>query len=423
MFAFRRLQKLLPISSTTVRVGKSEPPNSQVFLAYPSLEGLKDTLGFIPYPVSRFALLPASALRTHNAALDANTELVSEFTRTWTRRLPADAASFSALAEVLESSGEISGEPFEETAVMKALRQARGLTRDPQQLFQIAVREVWLRFKREEFAQARHLTDSLLVASPHPTISNAESLFPLAALTGKLNKAVELGRLTQPFLPASAELLPAQVRDAASELFINSALGICGDRIVSLQKRVEDAFVRYLPAERAGRVRADLMARPYSMTAHCTAGQSALKIGKPLDRLQQIQQAYARHDVKLVSALLDSSAEVARRGRPGDKSLDFTFQEARVRLAIGDTAVAIGLLDNALGALPGFSSENLQELGAAAAAGQAMVLRARLAAARGDMNTAHRWARGVVLLWESSDPPMRVIANDMKALASSGGGQ
>jgi hypothetical protein len=404
-------------------VGKTEPPNSQIFVAYPSLEGHKDTLGFIPYPLSRFALIPASALRSHIAALDANTELLSEFTRSWTRRLPADAAAFGALADVLESSGEISGEPFEETAVMKALRQARGLTRDPQQLFEISVREVWLRFKREEFAEARRLADSLLVAYPRPTIRNAEALFPLAALTGKLNKAVELGRLTQPYLPASAELLPAQVRDAASELFIVGAFGICGDRIASLEKRLEDAVGRYLPAERAARVRAELMARPYSMTAHCTAGQSALKIENPLDRLKQIQQAYARREIKLVRALLDSSSEVARRGRPGDKSLDFTFQEVWVRLAIGDTAVAIGVLDNVLDALPGFSSENLQELGAAAAAGQAMVLRARLAAARGDVNLARRWARGVALLWETSDPPIRALANDMRVLAGSGGSQ
>jgi serine/threonine protein kinase len=421
IFPFRRLQKLLPTSATTVRVGRSEPPYSQILVAYPSLEGIKDTLGFIPYPLSGFALLPASALRTHNAALQANTELLSEFTLSWTRQLPADAAAFVALAEVLESSGEISGEPFEETVVMKALRQTRALTRDPEQLFETTVREVWLRFKREEFEQARRLTDSLLGAYPHPTTSNAEALFPLAALTGKLNKAVELGRLTQPFLPASAEFLPAQVRDAASELYINSAFGICGERIADLEKRVEDAVVRYLPAERAGRVRADLMARPYSMTVHCTAGQSALKMGTPLDRLHQIQQAYARREIKLARALLDSASEVARRRRPGDKSLDYTFHEAWVRVAIGDTAVAIGLLDNALGALPGFSSENLQELGAAAAAGHAMVLRARLAAARGDMKLARRWATNVALLWKTSDQPIRALANEMQSLARSGG--
>lgn len=420
IFAFQRLQTLLPTSSTKLRVGKGEAPNSQTFLALPSLEGTEDTLGFIPYPQSRLAALPASDLRTHIAALEANTELQSEFTRRWTQQLPADAAAFGALAEVLESSGEISGYPFEETAVVKALRQARALTRDPRQLFQTAVTEVWLRFKREEFAYARQLTDSLLTAYPHPTTSDAEALLSLAALTGKLNKAVELGRLSQPFLPASAESFPAQIREAASELYINAALGICGERIADLEKRLEDAVARYLPAERAGRARAELMARPYSMTVHCTAGQSALRIAKPLDRLQPIQQAYGRGETKLVRALLDSASEVARLGRPGDKSLGHTFQEAWIRVAIGDTAAAIGLLDNVLGALPGFSSDNLQELGAAAAAGQAMILRARLAAARGDPNVARRWARDVALLWETSDPPIRALANEMRMLARAG---
>jgi serine/threonine protein kinase/tetratricopeptide (TPR) repeat protein len=420
IFAFQRLQTLLPTSSTKVRVGKSESPDSRTFLALPSLEGIEDTLGFIPYPQSRFAALPASALRTHIAALEANTELQSDFTRRWTQQLPADPAAFGALAQVLESSGEISDSPFEETAVVKALRQARALTRDPEQLFQTVVTEVWLRFKREEFAHARRLTDSLLTAYPHPTTGDAEALLSLAALTGKLNKAVELGRLSQPFLPAGAESFPAQIREAASELYINSALGICGERIADLEKRLEDAIDRYLPAERAGRARAELMARPYSMTVHCTAGQSALRIAKPLDRLQPIQQAYGRGETKLVRALLDSASEVARRGRPGDKSLGHTFQEAWIRLAIGDTAAAIGLLDNGLGALPGFSSDNLQELGAAAAAGQAMILRARLAAARGDSKVARRWARDVALLWETSDLPMRALANEMQLLARAG---
>jgi hypothetical protein len=297
------------------------------------------------------------------------------------------------------------------------------LTSDPQELFQIAVREVWLRFKREEFAQARRQADSLLGAYPHPTTRNAEALFPLAALTGKLDKAVELGRLTQPFLPASPEPLPAQVRDAASELFIASAFGICGERIATLEKRLQDAIIRYLPAQRAERVRADLMARPYGMIVHCTAGQSVLKIANPLDRLKQIQQAYARRQIKLVRVLLDSSSQVADRGRPGDKSLDYTFQESWIRLAIGDTAIAIGLLDNVLDALPGFSSDNLQELGSAAAAGQAMVLRARLAAARGDTDVARRWARAAALLWETSDLPIRALANEMKGLASTVGSQ
>ena len=413
IFPFSRLQKLLPASATIVRAGKGEPPKSQIFLAYPSLEGNNDTLGFVPYPLSRFAILPASAIRTHNAALDANAELLTEFTTTWTRQLPNDPAAFGARADVLEISGDIGGEPFEQTAVMRALLQVRALTRDAQPIFHTVVKEVWLRFKRDEFGQARRLADSLLKAYPHPSISEAEALLPLAALTGKLEKTVELSRASQPFLPASEELWPVQVRYAASDLLINAAFGICGDRISNLEKRLDEALVRYLPAGRVQGMRGELMARPLSLTVHCTGGQSALRISDPRIRLYQIQRAYGRGDTKLVRALLDSAAVVASQGRPGDKSLDYTFQEAWIRVATGDTAVAIGVLDNVLGALPSFRSDNLQELGAAAASAQAMILRSRLAVARGDMKTARQWARAASLLWETADTPVRASATDI----------
>jgi eukaryotic-like serine/threonine-protein kinase len=412
IFTFNRLRALLPASATKVRAGRSEPPNSQVFLAFPSLEGVNDTLGFVPYPLLPFALLPASAIRTRNAALDANAELLSDFTTSWTRQLPNDPAAFGARAEVLEISGDIAGEPFEQTAVMRALRQVRALTHDPQPIFYTVVKEVWLRFKRDEFGEARRLADSLLTAHPRPTTSEAEALLPLAALTGKLDKTVELSRASQPFLPRLEDVLPVQVRFAASELLMNAVLGVCGDRIASLEKRLDEAVIRYLPGDRARAIRDELMARPLSLTVHCTGGQSALRISNPRMRLYQIQQGFARGDTKLVRALLDSSAAVARQGRPGDKSLDYTFQEAWIRVAIGDTAIAIGLLDNVLGALPSFSSDNLQEIGAAGASAQAMILRSRLAAARGDMKAARQWARAASLLWATADAAVRAQAND-----------
>jgi len=42
-----------------------------------------------------------------------------------------------------------------------------------------------------------------------------------------------------------------------------------------------------------------------------------------------------------------------------------------------------------------------------------MVLRSRLAAARGDMKTARQWARAASLLWETADAAVRTSANDI----------
>ena len=135
--------------------------------------------------------------------------------------------------------------------------------------------------------------------------------------------------------------------------------------------------------------------------------------------LYQIQQAFARGDKKRVHTLLDFTAILASHARPGDKSLDYTFQEAWIRVAIGDTAIAIGLLDNLLGALPSLSADNLKEVGAAAAAAQAMVLRSRLAVAGDDTKTARRWARAASLLWATADPVVSASASDTWLLARS----
>jgi hypothetical protein len=99
IFSFTRLKQLIPASASKVRAGRSEPPKNQIFVAYPSLEGINDTLGFIPYPLSRFTNLPISAIRTHNAALNANTELLT--------RLQRRGLANCARADMLEISGDI----------------------------------------------------------------------------------------------------------------------------------------------------------------------------------------------------------------------------------------------------------------------------------------------------------------------------
>lgn len=418
IFPFSRLHGLLPTSATRVRVGRASSPKNQIFLAYPSLVGPHDTLAFIPHPLQSFASLPASVFSKQNAALQADIALLTQYTTEWIRQLPNDPAAFAARAEILEISGDIGGEPFEQTPVMRALRQVRSLSHDPHTVFETLVKEVWLRFKREDFAEARKLADSLLTAYPNPTTGEAEGLLPIAALTGKLGRTVLLGRIVYPFLPATDEALPVQVRDAASEFLITAAAGLCGDRLNRLDARLNDALVRYLPATRAKELHAELTARPLSLAVPCTNGRSALGIDDHRMKLYEIQRDFAMGNVKATRALLDTAAQIASHGRPGDKSLDYTFQESWVRVAVGDTAIAMRMLDNVLGALPSFSSDNLQELGAASAAAQAMVFRARLAAAEGDARTARQWAKAAFILWSTADPVIRDLGRDVWQLAN-----
>jgi hypothetical protein len=131
-----------------------------------------------------------------------------------------------------------------------------------------------------------------------------------------------------------------------------------------------------------------------------------------------LQRAFARNDRDGIDRAFQTIARIRRVYRPGDVSLDRTYQEAWIRVAIGDTAAAERQLDESLNAIPTMSPSSLQEVGSAAAAGRLMALRADLAAARGNSAVAHRWASAVVQLWGSADPPLQPTVTRMRTIAA-----
>jgi hypothetical protein len=95
------------------------------------------------------------------------------------------------------------------------------------------------------------------------------------------------------------------------------------------------------------------------------------------------------------------------------------YHEALVLLAVGDTAAAVMLLDDALEALPAASQILLTDVHRAAAIPLAMHLRARLAARAGDSVAARRWAQGALTLWQDADPALRAVLDDIRPLVQS----
>ena len=106
-----------------------------------------------------------------------------------------------------------------------------------------------------------------------------------------------------------------------------------------------------------------------------------------------------------------------RASRPGDLTLDYTYQEAWLKTAMGDTAGAIQQLDLALGALPTLSGLALREVGAAAAVGRAIALRADLANSQHDSRAAKKWAAALVALWGAADTELQPTVSRMREIA------
>jgi tetratricopeptide (TPR) repeat protein len=415
ILSFDQLEQLLPIAPLKTRRGQSL--DGQQFAAFPAL--VHDTAVFVPYPLIEFDRLPANRTASaRDAALEQNRSTLLEFATDWARQSPENAAAFQALAEVLEARAEITRSRSGGMSALDAVRKARQLALNPRDQQLAATEEAWLRFKQGNFRQARLLADSILTG--HAVADDAGDVIGLAALTGKLEKTGELARQTNDYA-ASAASLPVQVMDAAAAFFAFAALGVCSDTTRALERRLDEQLAHYVAEDRLPGVTVAVKARPLSMLAPCTAGKSSLGIDPAGYRLLKLQRAFATRDTRTLSVLLQSVASDEKTQRPGDVSLDVTYQYAWLRSAMGDTAGALHQLDRVLGALPSLSASSLREAGSAAAAGRAMALRAQLASAQGDSVGQKKWGSALAELWATADPPLQPIVTKMRALAASAG--
>jgi serine/threonine protein kinase/tetratricopeptide (TPR) repeat protein len=417
LMSFERMEWMLPTSPNATRLGRGTGPDSMVFAAFPSLSA--DTLAFVPYPVAEFAALPASAMSTHNAALDRDSDLLLSFADEWTRQFPLSADAHEAHADILEARGDVADSRSGRQSALGAALRALELSTDPDQRLRLATQEVWLRLKRSEFAKARALTDSLLTNQRAGDAGGASELIGLAAMTGRIGQTAQLARLGGWSLRSARVLVAPQVAEAASTLFARAALGACGPELTASLNGLETRLRSYVPENQRSQTRSVLADRSFSLMAPCTNGMSSLRIQAPQDRLYKMQRSFARNDLRAVRATLDSLAVIRRAAKPNDLTLDYTFQEAWLKSAMGDTADAIAQLDVALGALPTLNGHALRDPAVAAALGRSMALRADLAAARHDTRSAKQWASALVALWSGADSELQPTVSRMRQLAAS----
>jgi eukaryotic-like serine/threonine-protein kinase len=418
IFSFSRLEALLPTSSTRVRLGASENRVRRSFMASAALMGPNETLSFVPYPVSSFSQRPASASATLSAAIAKNSAQLLEYTLQWVATARNDPAAFEALADVLDVRGQISDNPDPTGSALSALRRAGALSTDSHQLVRLATKEVWMLFKRGEFAEAKKRAD-LALKSASDEKADALVLVSLAALTGRVNLMAHLSDVSNAGLPESVEDMDAPLKTAVAEFFARAALGAC-DAAITSRTALDQAIDRYAAPAAAPTVSRSILARPLSMLVPCTGGGSILEIANPSERLPRLQRAFAAGDKFAFRSLSDSIASRIRNRRPGDLSPDFVYQKAWLTAASGDTAAAEAQLDRSLAALPGLNGSALREAGSAAAILRAMQLRAELAAKTGDALTARKWASAVLTLWADADAELQPSLVSMRSLVSSG---
>ena len=274
------------------------------------------------------------------------------------------------------------------------------------------------------FAAARTMADSVL-ASTATTPADADELKATAALTGRIQRTIELLHVEAPtiqFISMDNRLVqpPPVVAQDARALLGYASFGAPLDSLIATRERVERAIDSYVQAGSRARMREAVLNVPLTLAYPVAPALSLHRAGGGGDYLLEIQRAASSHDTASVRRLLDAVAKMRAIGRPGDLSIYLTYQEAWLRLQVGDTAGAVHELDATLTALPTLTPYLLDYVQDAAFLVRAMALRSDIAAASGDARPAGKWGSVVAELWAGADAPLASVVARMKERATSG---
>jgi serine/threonine protein kinase len=395
--AFKEMRNLLFISPGMLRSGSAASPDTGRFYAYAAW--VADSLSFVPYPLAavtggRVPLNPDGWALANEMQKQAFVRIA----RSWATAMPNNSGTLEALAISLDLVGS--------PGAIDTMRIARTLASDAAQRRRIAAHEVLLlvaasRHDPTNLRAAVALSDSLLGAP-----EDDPNVAPIAAIRGRCRLAGHLSATPTNSATANARDLqiPFAVYAAAESLSVFAALGcavpsdtngmIAADRSLSQSPSAATS-------ERRSQLRSMLFARVFRGSL---VGPAWLRDSTgAADYVLRAQQLASAGDVAGARRILD--VRRAARGSRGtsNTSPDAVIAEALLLAAMGDSAGAAQWLDPLLNRsswLEWLSSNSV----AAGAMIRACLLRARLATALGERESAEKWARLAGSLWHEGDP-------------------
>jgi hypothetical protein len=415
------LSELLFTQNRELRRGAREG-DSTIWAAFPSLSN--DTLAFVPYPYSEIATGNVLEPRTSAAAVTRNRARLQRLATDWALQLPRSATAYETLARARELEGRIGTVGAQDSSALAALHQARALATDPVDRRRLNVMATRLLLVSGNFAAARTMADSVLLSTA-TTAADADAIKGTAALTGRIERTIELLRVQAPtvqFISMDNRLVqpPPAVAQDARALLGYASFGTPLDSVIATTERVERSIDSYVPTGSRAMMREAVLNVPLTLAYPVAPALALHRAGGGGDYLLDIQRAASTHDTTTVHRLLDAVAKMRTAGRPGDLSIYLTYQEAWLRLQVGDTSGAVRQLDATLTALPTLTPYLLDYVQDAAFLVRAMALRSDIAAASGDERTAGKWGSVVAELWAEADAPLASVVERMKKRAASG---
>jgi len=213
--------------------------------------------------------------------------------------------------------------------------------------------------------------------------------------------------------------IPLDIGEAGLALLVYAAVGAPADSIAAYERWIEGR-ISDIPRARRAPSRSALFDRPAELVFDALGLRPGHRTEPPGPHLQMVLQWRLAHgDSAFVRGQLDSLSRAGGGSlATGDATPDGVYIDARLLLAVGDSATAARTLDAPLDSLVALHTAALEYIPLAGCLVRMMALRADLAAARGDSEVARRWANAVVTLWSSAEPALQPTVARMRRIAA-----
>jgi hypothetical protein len=321
----------------------------------------------------------------------------------WAAAFPRSADAKEAIAVSLE----IQGDP----SALDSIRVAARLATDPLQRLRYTAASILIKTKfnvPDELAQlqaVRREADSLLSAFANPTNAQAAILAPIAALAGACGTAAELLRRSSDNTTVLQRDVPRAIAADAFALRSYLALGCLRPADLPDVGQIATRIDQAVASDEARQMLVYTLLATAATLDSTVDDQVLSRLARFGDDVIGAMVSLRAGDTTKVRAVLTSRARGRRAALFGDFTPDGALPEARLLLALHDTAGAAQLLDASLAGARAYApfawdeaAYNVSFVGALVAA---MELRAEIA--RSDRASARRWSRAALALWKDSE--------------------
>jgi serine/threonine-protein kinase len=410
--AYARVREILYTSYRYRRSGQSAAAPVRNFMAAPEL--VADTLVFVPQPLEEaLAGKPIGDSTGKARAILRTREMFRQITASWSSAFPRSAGAKEGLALSLE----IQGDPAAIDTLLSALR----LATDSDSRLRISASLAWMRLKvglpgdSVQLEGARRMADSIVSNALTARVPLPRQIGRLAVITGQCNVAADVAQhYAEPRVRPVAVATRAVGEANARGILISMGCAIPASR-PGFDQIVENAQINAASPALRGVAIQQLLVRslrvqePFDTTWIAVVGISDPVIAARLYIQRQRADSARSAMMQLRSRRLIPVA--------GDFTPDAAIAEARVWLALGDTAQARTTLDESLLSAKRFppldAADAFDELAIVSSAIRASQLRAELSQTPSER---HLWAQPVAILWKRADESLQAVVQRSKTI-------